>query len=146
MAEIPAPTLFGVQRVVIACEADSSLTSADANAICAQLVKKAQTVTTLPVREASDADLHPSHPQQEEQLVLHVRLSAEKAKSGRGTLSVTVTPSRNYLKLNQGKPIKSQAQLARLGGGLVVQGPIDAFARILGSAPAKLHRPIKSEL
>ena len=146
MAEIPAPTLFGVQRVVISCDADSSLTRADANAICAQLVKKAQTVTTLPVQKASDADLHPSDRRQADQLVLHVLLSADKPKSDRSTLSVTVTPSRDYLKLNEGKPVKSQAQLARLDGGLIVQGPIDAFARILGSVPPKLHRPIKSDL
>ena len=146
MAEIPAPTLVGVQRVVIACEADSSLTSTDANTICAQLVNKAQSVTSLPVRAAVGADLHPSGAPQDEQLVLHVLLSTDKAKSDRGTLSVTVTPSRNYLKFNEGKPIKSQAQLARLEGVPVVQGPVDAFAKILGSASPKLHRPIKSDV
>jgi len=146
MAETPARTLFGVQRVVVACDADSTLTVSEARAICAQLVKKAQTVTSLPVALASAADLHPSEPRPDDQLVLHVALSADRAKSDRGTLSVIVTPSRNYLKFDQGKPVKSQVQLARLDDSLVVQGPVDAFAKILGSAPPKLRRPIKSNL
>lgn len=136
---------MGVERVVIACDADSSLTAADARAICAQLVKKAQSATRLPVIAASAAAI-PQLPGQSEQLVLHVALSADGAQSDRGTLAMTVTPSRNYLKLNQGAPIKSEAQLARLANELVVQGPVPAFAKILGAAPPKLHRPIKEDI
>jgi hypothetical protein len=146
MAEIPARTLFGVKRVVVTCDADSSLTKSEARAICAQLVKKAQTATRLPVAAASAADLRPSKVSSDDQLVLHVQLSTDKPKSDRSTLSVTVTSSRNYLKFDEGKPIRSQAQLARLQDRLVVQGPIDAFGKILGSAPPELRRPIKSDL
>ncbi len=145
MAATPAPTLFGVQRVVVACDADSTLTAPEARAICAQLAKKAQTVTRLPVIAASAAAI-PQLPGKNDQLVLHVALSADGAKSDRGTLAMTVTPSRNYLKLNQGAPIKSEAQLARLDDKLVVQGPVQAFAQILGTEPAKLHRPIKDNI
>jgi hypothetical protein len=145
MAETPAPTLAGVERVVIACDADSSLTAAEAQTICTQLVKKAQTVTRLPVIAASPAAI-PQLPGQSEQLVLHVALSADGAKSDRGTLAMTVTPSRNYLRLNQGAPVKSEAQLARLADKLVVQGPVAAFAQILGAAPSQLHRPIKDNI
>jgi hypothetical protein len=145
MAEIPAPTLFGVERVVIACDADSSLTDFETREICAQLVKKAQAATSLPVIRATAADLHPSDVKQGEQLVLHLALSADKLKDDRGTLRVTVTPSRNYLKFNEGAPMRSEAQLARLQNKWVVQGPVDAFGKILGSAPPKLRRPIKSD-
>ena len=144
-AEVPARTLFGVTRVVITCDADSSLTGAEAAAVCAQLVKKAQGVTSLPVVALARADVAPSDPQQGEQLVLHVALSTDLAKSDRGTLSMTVTPSRNELGFNKGTPIKSEAQLARIQNGLVVQGPVQAFAEILRSAPAKLRRPIRLE-
>lgn len=145
MSETPPLALAGVERVVVACDADSSLTSAEARAICAQLVKKAQTATPLPVIAASAAAI-PQLPGQGEQLVLHVALSADGAKADRGTLTMTVTASRNYLKLNQGAPIKSEAQLARLANELVVQGPVPAFAQILGAAPPKLHRPIKDNI
>lgn len=142
MAEIPARHLSGVERVVIACDANSTLTASDSHAICAQLVKKAQAVTRLPVIAASTAAI-PQLPGQGDQLVLHVTLSADFATSDRGTLAITVTPSRNYLKLEQGTPMKSEAQLARLANELVVQGPVSAFAKILGAAPPALHRPIK---
>ena len=138
---------MGVQRVVIACDTDSSLSAAEGRAICAQLVKKAKVVTSLPVAAATAANLDPTNlVAQGDQLVLHVALSASKPKSDRGTLAMTVTPSRNHLKLNEGKPIKSEAQLARIQDKLVVQGPVDAFTKILGAVPAKLKRPIRSEI
>jgi hypothetical protein len=145
MAETPAPTLFGAQRVVVACDADSTLTPSEARAICAQLVKKAQTVTRLPVISASAAAI-PQLPGQDDQLVLHVALSANKLQSDRGTLAMTITPSRNYLNFNRGASIHSEAQLARIQDELVVQGPVKAFAKILGAAPPKLQRPVKSDL
>ena len=145
MAETPAPALAGVERVVVACDTDSSLSSAEARAICSQLVKKAQTVTSLPVIAASSAAI-PQLPGQSDQLVLHVELSADGATTDRRTLAITVTPSRNYLRFNQGAPLKSEAQLARLANELVVQGPVPAFAKILGAAPPKLHRPIKDNI
>ena len=144
MAETPAPTLAGVERVVIACDADSTLTASETRTICAQLVKKAQTVTKLPVISVAAATI-PQLPGQSEQLVLHVALSADKLQAGRGTLAMTVTPSRNYLNFNRGAPIQSEAQLARIQNKLVVQGPVKAFAEILGAAPPKLQRPIKSD-
>lgn len=146
MASVPAPGLSGVQRVVITCDADSSLTDVEVRAICAQLVKKAQSVTSLPVVAATPVNLPPSDLQKGDQLVLHVALSTDEPKSDRAKLVLTVTPSRNYLKLNEGAPIKSEAQLARLQDKLIVQGPVGAFAQILGGAPPKLHRPIKSDL
>lgn len=145
MAEIPSPTLIGVQRVVIACDADSTLTSAETRDICAQLVKKAQTVTRLPVVAATSADLHPSG-STPGQLVLQIALSTDKPKADRGTLVMTITPSRDYPNFNKRKPITAKAQLARLQNKLIVQGPVDAFGTILGSAPPKLHRPIVSDL
>ena len=146
MASVPSPQMAGVQRVVITCDADSSLTGAEASEVCAQLVKKAQSATRLPVLGFAADKVADSVPNQGDQLVLHIALSATIAKSDRGTIAMTVTPSRNYLGLNAGAPIKSEAQLARLNNKLVVQGPVRAFAQILGAFPPELHRPIKSDL
>lgn len=141
---IPARTLSGVQRVLITCKADSSLAMGDARAICAQLVKKAQVVTSLPVAVASAKDLSNVAAGQGDRLLLQVALSAT-SDGDRGALAITVTPSRNHLRFKEGPPVKSEAQLARFDNKWVVQGPVDAFAKILGSVPPKLHRPIKSD-
>ena len=77
--------------------------------------------------------------------MLHVALTADQPKSDRGTLAMTITPSRNYLNFNRGASIHSEAQLARIQDELVVQGPVKAFAKILGAAPPKLQRPVKSD-
>lgn len=144
MASLPSKMLFGgVERVVITCQPDSTLTGAEAQAICAQLVKKAQNSTRLPVSAAKAADLHevPSG----EQIVLHVALSTGGLQADRGTLAMTITPSRNLLNFDKGAPIKSEAQLARIQGQLVVQGPVTAFDKILGAMPPKLSRPERSD-
>jgi len=143
MATTPSRTLLGVERVVIVCAPDSSLTGAEVQQICAQLVKKAQSVTSLPVVAASATEL--AAKPGGDRLVLHVALAAGKMTSDRGSLALTVTPYRNDIGFDRGTPVKSEAQLARLAGGLVVQGPVKAFANILGSAPAKLSRPIRSD-
>ena len=49
MAETPSPVLAGVERVVIACDADASLTQAEKQALCEQLVKKAGASPLVPV-------------------------------------------------------------------------------------------------
>jgi hypothetical protein len=145
MAEIPSRALLGVQRVVISCDADPTLNAADTRAICEQLVKKAQSVTRLPVFAATDKKLQPLGRGDGDQLVLQIALSATGMKSDRGSLSLTVTPSRGQAGLDKGAPLASQAQLARIEDKLVVQGPVDAFTKILGGAPAELKRPIKSD-
>ena len=145
MGTLPTRGLLGVERVVVVCDADSSLTSAEARAICDQLVQRAQKATELPVIGAAQSDLESSNVRQGDQLVLHVALSAKALADGRGTLAMTVTPSRNELKLNQGAPVHSEAQLARIQGRPVVQGPIDAFNKLLGSGPRDLRKPIRSD-
>jgi hypothetical protein len=145
MAEIPSKTLMGVSQAVITCEADSTLTAEEAQAICKQLVAKAQSVTRLPVKAMSASQLADGSAPGGERLVLHVKMSAGSLQSDRGTLALLVTPSRDYLHFNQGTPVKSEAQLARLDGKLVVQGPVPAFSQILGAAPATLHKPIRSD-
>lgn len=144
IAPAPARSMNGVERVVIACDSDSSLDGAETATICAQLVKKAQAVTRLPVISIAPAKVASSVSRHHDQLVLHVALSA-KLHRDRGTLALTVTMSRNYLNLDAGPPIKSEAQLATIAGKLVVQGPVRAFAQILAAAPPELHRPERSD-
>ena len=42
-------------------------------------------------------------------------------------------------------PLRSEATLVKVQQDWIVQGPIDAFAKLLGSAPPVLHRPIQSD-
>ncbi|HEY8592593.1 MAG TPA: hypothetical protein VIL42_06980 [Sphingomicrobium sp.] len=147
MASIPSKTLMGVERVVIACTPDGSLSASEAQAICGQLVKKAQAVTSLPVGPASAADLEPAAMAlPNETLLLRVALSASPRGDGYRKLSLAVTPARSIKDMKASAPIKSEAQITRVQDKLVVQGPVNAFSRILGAVPAKLHKPIRSDL
>lgn len=138
--------MLGVERVTIACTADSSLTAAEVQAVCAQLVKKAQSTTALPVAVATAADLEPANfTLPSERLLLSVALSARDVGDQRRALSINVTSGRRAGDIRRNQPVKSEAQLNRIGGQLVIQGPVDAFAKLLGSKPLKLHRPIRSD-
>jgi hypothetical protein len=147
MAEIPAPSLMGVQRVVVECQFDSSLSVNERRTICEQLVRKAQRVTSLPVTVASKDDLiSPDLARLSEQLLLQVKVSATAVDTGRKTLSMTVTPVR--LARPQGKmdQLTSSASLVKVQDDWVVQGPIDSFQKLLGSTgPHRLHKPITAD-
>jgi hypothetical protein len=147
VAESPSPALIGVQRVVVECQFDSSLSADERSTLCEQLVRKAQRLTSLPVMVASKNDvISPDLARLSEQLLLQVRVSAARVDQGRKTLSMTVTPVR--LARPQGKmdALISSASLIKVQDDWVVQGPIDSFQKLLGSTgPRRLHKPIRSD-
>lgn len=148
MAETPAPVLFGAERVVIACESDASLTDVERREICSQLVKKAGAMTVLPVTAASaqDAsiargDVH----KQAKQLLLRVSVHVAPVEQGRKSLTLHVMPVRLKGGPVLQKPLVSSASLVKVQGRWLVQGPIDAFTKLLAAAPRKLRAPLRSD-
>ena len=146
MAETPSPTLIGAERVVVACEFDSAMPAAQQRSLCAQLVKKAKRYTSLPVSLATAADLAPglNLRQQSNQLLLRVTGKTHDAAQGRKTLALEITPVRIARPVGKLTPLKSSASLVQVQGNWTVQGPIDAFEKLLGGSK-KLHLPIASD-
>lgn len=145
MAEIPSPTLIGVQRVVIACDAATGLSQSEHAALCEQLVKKADVLTELPVSRASAADLHRTDlTHQAEQLVLRVTASAKAMDARRKSVNLTVTPDRPAVS-GPRAALTSSVLLVKVQDDWVLQGPVDAFTELLGSGPHRLHRPVRSD-
>ena len=147
MAETPAPTLLGVQRVVISCQFDSTLSADERRTVCKQLVRKAETLTNLPVAVASQDDLvSPDLARLSEQLLLRVKVSGAAVNSGRKALSITVIPVRLARPQGAMDALTSSALLVKVQDDWVVQGPIDSFQKILGSTGVRrLHKPIKAD-
>lgn len=147
MAESPSPALVGVQRVVVDCQFDSSLSAAQRRTLCDQLIRKARTVTSLPVAAASRDDLiSPDLARLSEQLLLRVKVSGTPVDSGRKTLAITVTPVRMALPQGEMAAQTSSASLVRVQDDWVVQGPIDSFEKLLGPAGApRLRTPIRAD-
>jgi hypothetical protein len=146
MAEIPAPTLIGVQRVVVDCDVDSTLSETERRTICEQLVKKAQRVTSLPVSVAAPNDVVSGDLERlSEQLLLRVKVSAASVDQARKNLTMTVTPVRLAMPQGEMAGTTSSASLVKVQDDWVVQGNVDAFAKLLGGGPPKLHTPIVAE-
>jgi hypothetical protein len=134
-----------VQRVVIACDTATGLSQAEREALCKQLVKKADVLTDLPVSLASAADLDPTNlSHQADQLLLRVAASASPVAAGRKTVTLTVTPVRAAVAVAPMPGLTSS--LLKVQGDWVLQGPIDAFTKLLGSGPQRLHRPVRSDM
>jgi hypothetical protein len=145
MAEIPAPTLIGVKRVIVSCET-AGLTSDERQAFCAQLVKKAATLTALPVSLAAPKDLDRTDlARLSEQLLLRVEASATSADHERKTIALTVAPVRTAVRMAPVPPIKSSVSFVKIGRAWMIQGPIDGFIKLLGSGPHRLHQPIRAD-
>ena len=145
MAEIPSPTLIGVQRVVIACDAATGLSQSEHAALCEQLVKKAEILTELPVSRASVANLDGANLRhQAEQLVLRVTASAKPVDARRKSVTLTVTPDRPAVS-GPRATLTSSVSLVKVQDDWLLQGPVDAFNKLLGSGPHRLHRPVRSD-
>jgi hypothetical protein len=94
---------------------------------------------------ASAADLDPTNlSRQADQLLLRVAASASPVAAGRKTVTLTVTPVRAAVAVAPMPGLTSS--LLKVQGDWVLQGPIDAFTKLLGSGPQRLHRPVRSDM
>ena len=143
IAETPSPMLLGTKRVVLSCDFDETISATEAASLCAQLVKKAQRYTDLPVKLATSADLSasPNLRQKADQLLLRVKARASDAPQGRKTLSLEVTPVRLARPMGAMPAIKSSLSMAQVRGDWVLQGPVDAFNQLLGGTQ-RMKKPL----
>jgi len=146
MAEIPSPTLIGVQRVVIQCGPVSGLNGAERGALCKELVRKAADLTALPVSLAAGDDVGgPELARQSEQLLLQVEGSATTVDAGRRAVRLSVTPVRRAVAVADRPAATSTISFVKVGKDWVIQGPVDGLTKVLGPGQPRLHRPIKSD-
>ncbi len=147
VAGTASPALIGVRRVVIACEPSVDLSDAERRDMCDQLVRKASQLTNLPVTAATAADLDPMGSRHSrEQLILRVETTARTVDAGRKAVTFKVTPQRPARAIGSLAPVTSSASLVRVQGDWILQGPITAFGKLLGtSGSRKLHTPITSD-
>ena len=141
VAAIPSPALMGVERILIACEVRNGFSDAEQRNICAQLVRKAALATDLPVAVATPADVN-AFPGKfpRESLLLRVGVDAKDIGKGRKALHVSVTPIRPMMPVGPLPTITSTASLVQVQGDWLVQGPIDAFHKLLGSTGGRRVR------
>ena len=146
MAETPAPTLIGAQRVVVACEFAGDLSESQRRGLCEQLVKKAKRYTNLPVTLATQADLAPGPNlrRQADQLLLRIKGTAGESAQGRRSLALEVTHVRLARPMGEMAPLRSSASLLEANGDLILQGRVEAFEKLLGGGK-KLQLPLTSE-
>ncbi len=147
MASTPSPALIGVERIALACDIKPGFSAAQKTAICDQLVKKARSFTDLPVGRATSSDLEPlSGKAHKQQLVLRVDVRARDVSAGRKALDIEVVPVRLMQPVGQLSAARSTASLVRVQKDWVVQGPVDAFQKLLGSSgKRRVRAPITSD-
>ena len=144
MAEIPSRALLGVQRVVISCDKVSGLSESERTALCGQLLKKADALTDYPVSIQSAANSRLGLALQSEQLLLRVAASATPVDGHRKTIELSVTPVRAARPGGQQQALKSSLSFVKVQGDWILQGPVDAFIKILAGTRG-LHRPVVSD-
>ena len=147
VAETPAPTLIGVQRVLLACDIDDSLSHDERSSLCEQLVRKAQAATRLQVSAATAADIKSRDLRRlAQQLLLRVDVAGAPIDGGRKVLKLKIVPVRTARPQGEMDALEATASLVKVQDDWVVQGHIDAFDKLLGGAPRELHRPIRSNV
>ena len=147
MAETPAPTLIGVQRVVVVCDIDDSLSPDERSSLCAQLVRKAQAATRLPVSAATGAETKSRDLRRlAQQLLLRVEVAGSPINGTRKVLKLKIVPVRMARPQGTMGALEATASLVKVQDDWVVQGHIDAFDKLLGGAPRELQRPIRSDV
>jgi hypothetical protein len=147
MASTPSPALFGVQRVVMLCDFGPGFTDAEQRNLCTQLVRKARQATQLPVSLGTAADRDPlATGGSKYNLLLQVHAEAKAVDEERRDVTVQVTPVRPGRLMGTMSAATSSASLMRVQGRWALQGPIDAFHKILGSTRGPgLRAPITSD-
>lgn len=133
MAETPAPTLIGANRVVIACTFDSAIPEAVHDVLCGQIIAEARRHTNLPVRQATPADLKlaMNMREQSQQLLLRVNAEIVDGSADRKPLALRITPVR-FARSTKLTPVTSSATLVRRHGEWTIEGTADGFRRIFG--------------
>jgi hypothetical protein len=146
MASTPSPALIGVKRVVMLCDFSAGFTDAEQRNLCSQLVRRAKQATQLPVSLGSSADEDPlASGDSKYNLLLRVSAETKKVDDGRQEVTLKVTPERPGRPMAL-TPATSSASLMRVQGRWALQGPVDAFQKILGSTRAPgLRAPITSD-
>ena len=147
VAETPAPALIGVQRVLVACDIDDSLSRDERSSLCEQLVRKAQAATRLPVSAATGAETKSRDLRRlAQQLLLRVEVAGSPINGTRKVLKLKIVPARMARPQGEMGPLDATASLVKVQDDWVVQGHIDAFDKLLGGAPRELQRPIRSDV
>jgi hypothetical protein len=147
MASIPSPTLLGVQRVIIDCGPVTGLTDTERKAFCEQLVRKADTLTDLPVSLASPADVDPANfARQAQQLLLRVTAKATSVDSSRKSIALDVTAVRAARPIGEHRMGPSTISLVQVQKDWVLQGPIPAFDKALASTRStRMRAPLTAD-
>jgi hypothetical protein len=147
MASTPSPALIGVQRVVMLCDFGPGFTDDEQRNLCTQLVRRAKQATQLPVSLGTAADRDPlASGDSKYNLLLQVRAEAKAVNEGRRDLTVQVTPVRPGRPMGAMTAMTSSASLMRVQGRWALQGPIDAFHKILGGTRGPgLRAPVTSD-
>ena len=147
VAETPAPALSGVQRVLVACDIDDSLSRDERSSLCEQLVRKAQAATRLPVSAATGAETKSRDLRRlAQQLLLRVEVAGSPINGTRKVLKLKIVPVRMARPQGTMGALEATASLVKVQDDWVVQGHIDAFDKLLGGAPRELQRPIRSDV
>ena len=147
VAETPAPALIGVQRVLVACDIDDSLSRDERSSLCEQLVRKAQAATRLPVSAATGPETKSRDLRRlAQQLLLRVEVAGSPINGTRKVLKLKIVPVRMARPQGTMGALEATASLVKVQDDWVVQGHIDAFDKLLGGAPRELQRPIRSDV
>ena len=147
VAETPAPALIGVQRVLVACDIDDSLSRDERSSLCEQLVRKAQAATRLPVSAATGAETKSRDLRRlAQQLLLRVEVAGSPINGTRKVLKLKIVRVRMARPQGPMGALEATASLVKVQDDWVVQGHIDAFDKLLGGAPRELQRPIRSDV
>jgi len=93
-------------------------------------------VTDLPVSLAAPVDLHSG------EFVLRVQAAATVVDHNRKTIELAITPTRAGART--GDALKSSVSFVKVRNDWIVQGPVDAFAKLL-AGPRKLRKPVRSD-
>lgn len=130
-----------VERVVIACDLDESISTEQRRSLCRQIAAEARRLTNYPVALATRADLEPSPERlqvQSHQLILHIegRLSGDQ-------LLMSVRPERRGL--NAWRGAVTPIMPVRLSGATptaVLQRPMAPLALLLSEPEQDRRLPI----
>lgn len=145
-ASTTPPMWAGVERVLIDCQFDASISSPSLRrSLCDQIVAEAARLTRYPVALAGPQDLSRSPDrlkQLDRQLVLHVAAKALNGVARPKALAVTVRPERLGLNRWQGRATRAMpVALDWRGDAATFKGPVKPLALYLSTPARERDRP-----